>query len=62
MDVRDWWDNAKERDQTAVLIRLGLDCVLADIPWAFLPKAVQSILIRRVRIDPALLAPDWRRA
>jgi hypothetical protein len=62
MTVRAWWDNARERDQEAVLIRLGLDRNLAGVPWAFLPEEVQCILARRVRINAALLVPGWRRA
>jgi hypothetical protein len=61
MEVREWWTFAKQSDQAAVLIRLGLDPALAGIPSAFLPEDVQDILIRRVRIDPDLLAPDWKR-
>jgi hypothetical protein len=32
MTVRAWWDNARERDQTAVLLRLRLDQELVGIP------------------------------
>jgi hypothetical protein len=62
MPVRAWWDNARERDQAAVLIRLGLDPELAGLPWAFLPAEVHHILGRRVRINVSLLAPGWRKA
>jgi len=61
MDVRAWWDNAKDCDQEAVLIRLGLDSDLAGIPWAFLPEEVQSLLARCVRITAEQLDPHWRR-
>ena len=61
MAVRAWWDNAKDRDQEAVLTRLGLDRSLAGIPWAFLPEEVQCILVRRVRINAEKLDPDWQR-
>jgi hypothetical protein len=62
MTVRAWWDNAKECDQEAVLLKLGLDRDLASIPWAFLPEEVQSILARRLRINADCLASDWQRA
>jgi hypothetical protein len=62
MTVRAWWDNAKECDQAAVLAELRLDRSLAGIPWAFLPKDIQSILARRVRINAEELDPKWRRA
>jgi hypothetical protein len=62
MPVRTWWNNAKEHDQEAVLTRLGLDCSLTGIPWAFLPDQIQSLLARRVRIKTEQLDPDWRRA
>jgi hypothetical protein len=62
MTVLAWWDNAKECDQEAVLMKLGLDRDLAGIPWAFLPEEVQSILARRLRINADRLALDWQRA
>ena len=62
MTVRAWWDNAKDCDQVAVLIRLGLDRSLAGIPWAFLPEEVQCILVQRVRINAGGLDSDWQRA
>jgi hypothetical protein len=61
MDVRAWWDNVREGDQVAVLVRLVLDSSLAGIPWAFLPQEVQSLLARRVRINAAELDRNWRR-
>ena len=61
MTVLAWWDNAKECDQEAVLMKLGLDHDLAGIPWAFLPEEVQYILARRLRINEQLLDPQWRR-
>ena len=61
MTVREWWDNARELDQAAVLARLRLDRGLAGIPWAFLSQEVQCILARRVRINEPLLDPTWRR-
>jgi hypothetical protein len=62
MMVRAWWDNARARDQEAVMIGLRLDRDLAGIPWAFLPEEVQSILARRLRINADRLASDWQRA
>ena len=62
MTIRTWWDNAKERDQAAVLIHLHLEHELAGVPWAFLPEEVRYILARRVRINAALLVSGWRRA
>lgn len=61
MTIRVWWDNAKECDQEAVLMRLGLDRDLAGIPWAFLPEDVQYILAHRVRINAVKLDPAWQR-
>jgi hypothetical protein len=61
MTVRAWWDNARESDQAAVLAELRLDRSTAGIPWAFLPEEVQCILVRRVRINPEELDPQWRR-
>lgn len=61
MPVRVWWDNARELDQEAVLIRIGLELSLVGIPWAFLPAEVQFILTQRVRINAAELDPKWRR-
>jgi hypothetical protein len=61
MTVRAWWDNARESDQGSVLGRLGLDRGLTGIPWFFLPKEVQCILTRRVRIHDEQLDPEWRR-
>jgi hypothetical protein len=60
--VREWWDNAKEHDQVALLNRLGIDRALAGVPWAFLDQEVQDELIRRVKIDVSRLALDWRRS
>jgi hypothetical protein len=61
MTVRLWWDNARERDQVAVLIHLHLDPELAGVPWAFLPKVVQNILVQRVRINVSSLEPGWKK-
>jgi hypothetical protein len=61
MDVRAWWDNAREGNQTAVLSRLKLDRELAGIPWALLSEEVQSILVQRVRIKVEQLDPHWKR-
>ena len=62
MAVRTWWDNVRECDQEAVLVRLLLDHELAGVPWAFLPAEVQQILGRRIRINMSLLAPGWKKA
>ena len=62
MTIRMWWDNARARDQAAVLIHLGVDPELAGVPWAFLPPEVQQMLGRRVRINGSLLAPGWKKA
>jgi hypothetical protein len=59
--IRRWWDNAREDDQAAVLMRLQLNSELAGVPWAFLPEQVQSLLARRVRINEQLLTPGWRK-
>jgi len=50
--VRHWWEQASEADQDAVLVNLKIDRELACVPWAFLPEAVQTVLTRRVRIEP----------
>jgi hypothetical protein len=60
--VREWWDNAKEHDQIAVLNRLEIDHSLAGMPWAFLPDEVKEQLIRRVRINAQMLAPGWKKS
>jgi hypothetical protein len=62
MTVRAWWDNARERDQAAVLAELQLDRSLAGIPRTFLPEEVQCILVWRVRINAEELDPKWQRA
>jgi hypothetical protein len=62
MNVRTWWDQARECDQEAVIMRLGLDRSLVGIPWVFLPEEAQCILVRRVRINAGGLDPDWQRA
>lgn len=62
MTVREWWDNAKEHDQIALLNRLRIEGALAGVPWAFLDQEVQDELIRRVKIDVSRLALDWRRS
>ena len=62
MTVRAWWDNARERDQAAVLIHLELDPEMAGVPWVFLPDAVKKLLTCRVRINSEQLDSDWQRA
>lgn len=62
MTVRAWWDNARERNQAAILVHLGLDPELAGVPWAFLAVEVQQTLTRRIRINSSLLTPGWKKA
>jgi hypothetical protein len=62
MNVRQWWDLAREDDQEAVLLNLLIDRELAGMPWAFLPDEVKELLIRRVRIHADQLDPDWQRS
>jgi len=52
LPVRHWWDQASEADQDAVLANVRLCHGMAGVPWAFLPDAVQAVLVRRVRIAP----------
>jgi len=61
MTVREWWDNARERDQATVLVGLLFDHELAGVPWVFLPDEAKEALIWRVRIKEHALAQDWRR-
>ncbi|KPV54384.1 hypothetical protein SE17_04055 [Kouleothrix aurantiaca] len=43
-----WWDQvATEQEQRVLLARIGVTIDAAGVPWAFLPRAVQTSLITR---------------
>ena len=61
MRVRDWWNQASEKDQDAVLANLKEPRGWAGCPWAFLPEELQEVMTRRLRINPAALKQPGQR-